>query len=294
MGFAGNQAPRPWLERPLKAVHSVREGNSTQSMRAWGMLGKSVGMFDPKRQQPEQHLRLHSDERTIELVTRQALQHPQSAANESEPWKAPLGRPGNPPTRGGSDLGSAILGSVSRFPQRPPCGQPSRPHACCTLGRMPKRRSQIVMSDSEQREFLERGRTLQLATVGPGGFPHLSAMWYAVVDGKICFNTYATSQKGLNMDRDARVTCMVESGTEYAQLQGLVVQGRVEVIESPDQVRAFGAEMAKRYPTPEAPARPLASTERGEVALATKRKLYAVVPEKVYSWDHTKLPAGVH
>ena len=162
---------------------------------------------------------------------------------------------------------------------------------------MPKRRNQIEMSADEQAAYMESGRVLQLATIGRDGYPHLCAMWYAVLDGKVCFNTYGTSQKGLNMERDARVTCMIESGAEYTQLKGLVVQGRVEVVDDPDVIRAFGAEIVRRYPTPERAAPKGAANERNapsEETFTPKRKFYAVTPHKIYSWDHAKLPKGVY
>jgi nitroimidazol reductase NimA-like FMN-containing flavoprotein (pyridoxamine 5'-phosphate oxidase superfamily) len=43
-------------------------------------------------------------------------------------------------------------------------------------------RSQIVMSDSEITDFLTRSRVATLATLGASGAPHLTAMWYALID----------------------------------------------------------------------------------------------------------------
>jgi len=43
-------------------------------------------------------------------------------------------------------------------------------------------RARIRMSDDEVASFLEQGRT---ATIGSGGFPHLVAMWYGLVDGRV-------------------------------------------------------------------------------------------------------------
>jgi len=56
-------------------------------------------------------------------------------------------------------------------------------------------RAQIRMSDDEVTSFLERGRTATIATIGPSGFPHLVAMWYGLLDGRVYFETKAKSQK---------------------------------------------------------------------------------------------------
>ena len=50
---------------------------------------------------------------------------------------------------------------------------------------MPSRRDMIRMSDEEVRDFLDAGKTLQLATINKDGTPHLVAMWYGLLDGKI-------------------------------------------------------------------------------------------------------------
>ena len=42
--------------------------------------------------------------------------------------------------------------------------------------------------------------------VGPNGVPHLVAMWYGVIDGKIWFETKARAQKTVNLRRDERIT----------------------------------------------------------------------------------------
>ena len=72
-------------------------------------------------------------------------------------------------------------------------------------------RKKIVMSDDEIVEFIDRSRTATMATVLADGRPHLVAMWYAVLDGEIWFETKAKSQKAVNLRRDPTITVMVGS-----------------------------------------------------------------------------------
>ena len=51
-------------------------------------------------------------------------------------------------------------------------------------------RKDITMSPEEIRAFLEAGHTLQVATNGPDGSPHLAPMWYVIEDGKIVFRSF--------------------------------------------------------------------------------------------------------
>ena len=48
-------------------------------------------------------------------------------------------------------------------------------------------RAQIHLSDEETASFLEQSRTATIATIGPDGFPHLVAMWYGLLDGRVYF-----------------------------------------------------------------------------------------------------------
>ena len=46
-------------------------------------------------------------------------------------------------------------------------------------------RASIVLSADEIADFVAKSRTGTLATIGSDGQPHLTAMWYAVVDGEM-------------------------------------------------------------------------------------------------------------
>ena len=149
---------------------------------------------------------------------------------------------------------------------------------------MPKRRSAIELTPDEQAVVLNEGRTIQIASNGRDGYPHIVAMWYAVIDGAICFSTYGTSQKVVNLRRDPRVTALVELGSVYSELRGLAMKGTAEIIEAgtPERERlepTFTKAMAPRYG---------GGTSSGR-GLSPKRVIVRIVPEQTYSWDHRKL-----
>jgi PPOX class probable F420-dependent enzyme len=150
------------------------------------------------------------------------------------------------------------------------------------------RRDQIRMNDEEIRAFLEEQRTLQVATIDHDGWPHLVAMWYALIDDQIVFWTYAKSQKALNLRRDARLTCLVESGERYDALRGVQIKGRAVINDDRETVQRLGEEIYKRYTDG-----PLTDTIREMVAAqAPKRVLVFVEPVEIVSWDHRKLGGG--
>ena len=112
-------------------------------------------------------------------------------------------------------------------------------------------RSKIVMSDDEIAEFIDRSRTATMATVSPGGRPHLVAMWYAVLDGEIWFETKAKSQKAVNLRRDPTITVMIEDGQTYDTLRGVSIDGTAEIVDDdPDLLHASESACGSATPGP--------------------------------------------
>jgi PPOX class probable F420-dependent enzyme len=107
-----------------------------------------------------------------------------------------------------------------------------------------KQRDRVAMTAAEVTAFLEGSRKLQLATINRDGTPHLVTMYYAMDGGRITFWTYRASQKARNLARDPRVTCLVETGSEYFDLRGVQVQGVVTPVEDPAEVLEIGRRVA--------------------------------------------------
>lgn len=151
------------------------------------------------------------------------------------------------------------------------------------------RRDLIRMSDEEIHAFLEEQRTLQVATIDHDGWPHLIAMWYVLIDDQIVFWTYAKSQKAINLRRDPRLTCLVETGEQYNELRGVQIKGRAIINDDRETVQRIGERIYERYT-----GGPLNDATRQMVAAqAPKRVLVFVEPVEVVSWDHRKL-GGVY
>jgi len=145
-------------------------------------------------------------------------------------------------------------------------------------------RTQIRMTDDEVAAFIERSRTATMATIGPDGMPHLVAMWYAVIDGQIWFETKAKSQKAVNLRRDDRISVSIEDGGSYDTLRGVSLQGHGVLIADPDEPFRVGVSVWERY----------YGTYTDELkpavdALMNKRVAVRVDVKRIRSWDHRKL-----
>ena len=140
------------------------------------------------------------------------------------------------------------------------------------------------MSDVEIAEFIDHSRTATLATVSPGGRPHLVAMWYAVLDGEIWFETKAKSQKAVNLRRDPTVTVMIEDGETYDTLRGVSIDGSAEIVDDPDSLLRVGISVWERYTGPYSDdMRPFVDQ------MMNNRIAVRIVPTRMRSWDHRKL-----
>jgi PPOX class probable F420-dependent enzyme len=165
----------------------------------------------------------------------------------------------------------------------------TRANASCTRERERRRermatnrRQQIQLSPDEQAAFFRERKKAALATIDKDGFPHVVAMNYVARDGAFYMTSYGKAQKVVNIRRNPKVALMIEAGDEYAELRGVMIRGRCEILDDEASVRAAFAARAGA----QADASPV---QPGALASAPKRVVLRIVPETVISWDHRKL-----
>lgn len=153
------------------------------------------------------------------------------------------------------------------------------------------RKDDIAMTGQEIRDFLREGHNMTLVTNGPRGFPHAVAMFYGLDDdGTVRFATYASSQKVKNIERDPKVTLLVETGRAYSDLRGVMIEGIARLETDLDRTVAtmIEANAGTGSPLPDIEQIP----EDVKRRMAGKRVLVCVEPRRYVSWDHGKLPSG--
>jgi PPOX class probable F420-dependent enzyme len=150
------------------------------------------------------------------------------------------------------------------------------------------RRDQIQLTDEEVAAFLDEQRVVICASNGHRGWPHLMPLWYTVRDGELWAWTYAKSQKVRHLERDPRATLQIETGEEYNELRGVMIEARTEIHRDLEKVTEFGVELFRRYSG-------AAGDEFLEAvrAQAPKRVALQFVPQRTATWDHRKL-GGVY
>lgn len=150
-------------------------------------------------------------------------------------------------------------------------------------------RDAVKMTADELSRFLDDNVKVQIASIGKDGAPHLSTLFYVVLDGRIAFWTYGRSQKILNLERDPRVSALVEDGTDYFELRGASLTGTVELVRDPDRIYEIGAAVATRM-VGATSFEELGDLGRTEVERQAKKRVAVIVtPDHVATWDHSKM-----
>jgi len=143
----------------------------------------------------------------------------------------------------------------------------------------------IAMTSGEVDAFLSGERTCRVATVGPDGAPHVVPLWF-VWDGRhVWLNSLVRSRRWADVQRDPRVSLVVDAGTDFAELRGVEVSGTARVV----------GEVPRQGP----PGPDVAEAERlfgakyspgGEFAADGRHAWLRIDAEKLVSWDFRKAP----
>jgi hypothetical protein len=146
----------------------------------------------------------------------------------------------------------------------------------------------IAMTPTEVDEFLTAERTCRVATVGRDGRPHVVPLWFVWDGAALWLNSVVRSQRWTDLNRDPRVSVVVDAGVGYRELRGVELSGAVVPVgdvprtATADDVLA-GPELlfARKYMDSET------------FAPDGRHAWLRLAPDKLVSWDFRKLPAPV-
>ncbi|MFN2463045.1 MAG: pyridoxamine 5'-phosphate oxidase family protein [Candidatus Dormibacteria bacterium] len=149
-----------------------------------------------------------------------------------------------------------------------------------------KRARAIAMTDAERDAFLATEVVARVATVQADGSPHVTPIWFVWDGSAIWLYSITRSQRWTNIQRDPRVSLVVDAGgAEYFQLRGVEFIGTVEQVG--EQPRVGNPE-----PELELPERLFAQRYLGAEAMSSHDGRHAwlrLIPTKIVSWDFRKL-----
>ena len=102
------------------------------------------------------------------------------------------------------------------------------------------------MDRAEAFAFLGDGtRTGKLATVRADGRPHVAVIWFTVEGEDLLVNTWHTSVKARNLERDPRASLIVD--LEEPPYRYVLVEGRVTLSDDVSESRRIATIVGGRY-----------------------------------------------
>jgi hypothetical protein len=149
---------------------------------------------------------------------------------------------------------------------------------------IPQRRGRsIAMTPEERDAHLASLRTCRVGTVGADGTPHVSALWFVWDGSALWLYSIIKSQRWVNLERDPRVSAVVDTGDGYFELRGVEFLGEVEFV---------GERPRTGEPNPdlEPPERLFADKYAGgTMGYDGRHGWLRLRPRKEVSWDFRKL-----
>jgi nitroimidazol reductase NimA-like FMN-containing flavoprotein (pyridoxamine 5'-phosphate oxidase superfamily) len=141
----------------------------------------------------------------------------------------------------------------------------------------------IAMTPDEVDAFLVVERTVRVASVNAAGRPHVVPMWFVWDGSGLWLNSLVNSKRWRDFQRNAWVAAVVDAGSDYAELRGVEITGRVEVASEVPRTAVSVAGLAhveRSY------ARKYRDTD---LFVADGRHAWLrIVPDSVVSWDFRK------
>jgi nitroimidazol reductase NimA-like FMN-containing flavoprotein (pyridoxamine 5'-phosphate oxidase superfamily) len=149
----------------------------------------------------------------------------------------------------------------------------------------PQRRGRrIAMTDVERDEFLAAERTCRVATIGADG-PHATPLWFVWDGSAVWLYSIVRSQRWTDVQRDPRISVVIDAGRDYAELRGAEITGRAEVVgeiprtgEPHDGLRPVEHAFAQRY-----------FDGAPHMGYDRRHAWLRVSPTKITTWDFRKL-----
>jgi hypothetical protein len=150
-----------------------------------------------------------------------------------------------------------------------------------------RRGAKIAMGAEERDAFLSSERTCRVATVGSDGAPHVTPLWFVWDGSALWLTSIVRSQRWTDVERDQRISVVVDAGTDFTELRGLEISG---VAERVGEVPRTG----EPVPELDTPEQLYADKYAGGRIYHDGRHAWLrIVPEKIVSWDFRKMaPSG--
>ncbi len=138
----------------------------------------------------------------------------------------------------------------------------------------------VRMTDQEVKAFLDaKPGWIVLSTIGRDGYPHSVPLGYFRLGDDIYIGCRAGTQKVKNIERNPKVSLVLENGSTRQDIKGVMIQGHATVHTDPETALRLSREAARLRGVAEDA---LPREPRPGVAYIQ------VQPKRVISWDYSR------
>jgi hypothetical protein len=146
-----------------------------------------------------------------------------------------------------------------------------------------RRGRKIAMSNDEVDVFLTEERICRVSTIGAGGAPHTSALWFVWDTKSLWLTSLVRSQRWTDIERDNRVSVLIDTGHDFGELRGVELRGTLVSIGEVPRTGEPNTEL-------DVPEKLFADKYGdGRIRHDGRHAWLRLTPEKVVSWDFRKI-----
>ena len=136
------------------------------------------------------------------------------------------------------------------------------------------------LSHDEANAFLDsKPGWIALTTIGPEGYPHTVPIGYFRLGDEVYIGCRANTRKLKNIDANAKVSLMIESGGSMKDIKGLLIQGAGSYTTDPVELLRLSREAARKRGV---------SDDQLPTSPPPGSAYIKVVPVKYISWDYSR------
>ena len=148
-------------------------------------------------------------------------------------------------------------------------------------------RQYVAMTRREVWDFLRSQRRVYLGFSMDDGYPHVTPIWFVTIGETIYMRAQDYKVK-VGLAAKGRACVVIDDGDRYRELKGTVMWGRSKVLTDRKLIGKVNSIFEEKYSERQWKAREMPSAWVKE-RMTEKRAFIEFVPEKVDSWDNSKV-----
>lgn len=118
-----------------------------------------------------------------------------------------------------------------------------------------------------------------LTTIGKDGMPHTVPIGYFRIGDDVYLGGRTGTQRIKNIERNPKVSLLIESGKTMQDIKGLMIQGEADIVSEPDDVLPLMQKAAKQRG---------ASDDQLPKEVRPGIAYVRVRPQRFISWDYSR------